>query len=91
MEKLVGPPEYYLVNDFKGDSRGRWCMGCKKYIAEAVAREKPIFGILVKKDTPMASGDYPEMDHSEVLNEKGTCHQGALHLWLFEEEANQKD
>eukprot|EP00957_Ditylum_brightwellii_P105310 8028081-Ditylum_brightwellii.AAC.1 len=71
--KLIGPPEHYLSNNFKHDSKGRWRMGCKKYIAEAVASVQQMFGILVKQDMPMASGDHPEMGNSEVLN--GIDHQ----------------
>eukprot|EP00957_Ditylum_brightwellii_P191340 14568913-Ditylum_brightwellii.AAC.1 len=51
--KLVGPPKYYLDNYFKHNSKGRWCIGCKKYITEAMTRVQRMFGNLVKRDTPM--------------------------------------
>eukprot|EP00957_Ditylum_brightwellii_P098796 7526323-Ditylum_brightwellii.AAC.1 len=28
--KLVIQPKYYLGNDFKCNSKEKWCMGCKK-------------------------------------------------------------
>eukprot|EP00957_Ditylum_brightwellii_P107962 8236012-Ditylum_brightwellii.AAC.2 len=30
-----GPSDYYLGNDYKQDKKGRWCIGCKKYLDEA--------------------------------------------------------
>ena len=35
--KGEGPPEYYLRNDYKTHN-GRYAVGCKKYIKEAVSR-----------------------------------------------------
>ena len=31
-----GPPSYYLGNDYKKDKKGRWCIGCKTYLTEAI-------------------------------------------------------
>eukprot|EP00957_Ditylum_brightwellii_P053169 4031585-Ditylum_brightwellii.AAC.1 len=66
--KLVDPPEYYLGNDFQHKSKGRWCIGCKKYNAEVMTRVQQMFGNLTKRDIPMVTGDHPEMDDSKVLN-----------------------
>ena len=68
-----GPPEYYLGNDYKQDKHGRWCIGCKKYLTEAIIRIEKMFGELPKKATPMEDGDHPEEDDSEILGD--TDHQ----------------
>jgi hypothetical protein len=67
--KSKGPPDYYLGNDYKKDSRGRWAIGCKRYLKEALSRVETMFGILPKKSVPLPSGDHPEMDTSAVLND----------------------
>eukprot|EP00957_Ditylum_brightwellii_P020917 1577521-Ditylum_brightwellii.AAC.1 len=48
-------------------------MGCKKYTMEAVSHVKLIFGRLTKHDTPMVTGDHPELDDTKVLDD--TAHQ----------------
>lgn len=66
-----GPPEYYLGNDYKKNESGRWCIGCKKYLKEAIRRIEDMFEKdLPKKDTPMADGDHPEEDTSTPLNDE---------------------
>ena len=71
-DKSKGPPSYYLGNDYKKDSKGRWCIGCKTYLTEAVRRIEDVLGKqLPKKDTPMTDGDHPEEDVSELLDDKG--------------------
>jgi hypothetical protein len=35
-----GPPDYYLGNDYKRDNKGRCCIGCKKYLTEAIIQYK---------------------------------------------------
>jgi hypothetical protein len=67
--KEKGPPDYYLGNDYKKDSRGRWVIGCKIYLKEALTRVETMFGILTKKSVPLPSGDHPEMVTSAVLND----------------------
>ena len=64
-----GPPDYYLGNDYKKDNKGRWCIGCKKYLTEAITRVEAMFGDLPKKDTPMTDGDHPETDVSAPLSD----------------------
>lgn len=67
-----GPPSYYLGNDYKKDKKGRWCIGCKTYLTEAVRRIEDLLGKpLPKKDTPMVDGDHPEEDASEILDDAG--------------------
>jgi hypothetical protein len=67
-ESSKGPPDYYLGNDYKKDKHGQWCIGCKKYLKEAISHIEVIFGDLTKKDTPMVDGDHPELDTSSPLN-----------------------
>ena len=64
-----GPPDYYLGNDYKKDKKGRWAIGCKKYLTEAIARVEKIFGEVPKKASPMEDGDHPEEDDSELLSD----------------------
>ena len=71
-DKSKGPPSYYLGNDYKKDSKGRWCIGCKTYLTEAVCRVEDVLGKqLPKKDTPMTDGDHPEENVLELLDDKG--------------------
>ena len=71
-ESSKGPPSYYLGNDYRKDKKGRWCIGCKTYLTEAVRRIEDLLGKpLQKKDTPMVDGDHPEEDASETLDDKG--------------------
>ena len=56
-DKSKGPPSYYLGNDYKKDSKGRWCIGCKTYLTEAVCRVEDVLGKqLPKKDTHYYGG-----------------------------------
>jgi hypothetical protein len=67
--KSIGPPDYYLGNDYKKDKKGRWCIGRKKYLKEAITRVKGMFGNLKKYNNPSETGDHPECDTSMVLND----------------------
>ena len=71
--KAQGPPDYYLGNNFKRDTKNCWCIGSVKYVEEAVRRIETMFGSLRKHNVPMASGDHPEMDDSSILT--GDMHQ----------------
>ena len=74
-----GPPSYYLGNDYEKEKRGRWCVGCKTYLTEAISRLEAMFGKpLPKKDTPMVDGDHPEEDASEPLDDDGHRHYQML-------------
>jgi hypothetical protein len=78
-DKSKGPPSYYLGNDYKKDKKGRWCIGCKTYLTEAIRRLEELFGKpLSKKDTPMVDSDHPEEDASEPLNDEGHRHYQML-------------
>jgi hypothetical protein len=67
--KSVGPPDYYLGNDYKKDRQGRWCIGCKKYLVEAIKRVENIFGSLKKYSCPSETGDHPELDSTPLLSD----------------------
>ena len=69
--KSIGEPEYYLENDYKRDEKGRWAIGCKKYLVEALKRVEKMFGDLKKYSNPMETGDHPELDDSELLDDEG--------------------
>eukprot|EP00957_Ditylum_brightwellii_P060890 4622296-Ditylum_brightwellii.AAC.1 len=66
-DKLVGPLEYYLGNNFKKDSKGRWMMGCKQCITEALTHVQTLLGVLSKHGMPIVPGNHPEMDDSPTL------------------------
>ena len=71
-ESSKGAPNYYLGNDYKRDKNGKWCIGCKTYLTEAIRRiEEFLKKKIQKRDTPMAEGDHPEKDSSEVLDDNG--------------------
>ena len=36
--KDIGPPSYYLGNNYKLNKKGQWFVGAKKYIKEAISR-----------------------------------------------------
>ena len=75
--KSIGPPKYYLGNDYSRDSTtGQWQVGCTTYIKEALRRVESIFGDIKRRQTPLpTSRDYhPELDASPILNGKGHTH-----------------
>ena len=67
--KSVGPPDYYLGNDYKKDSQGRLCIGYKKYIEEAIIHDEGMFYELKKYAHPQDTGDHSELDISEILGD----------------------
>ena len=69
--KGIGPPKYYLGNDYKEDKKGRWCIGCNKYLKEAIKRVESMFGNLKKERVPAVAGDHPELDTSDLLDDTG--------------------
>jgi hypothetical protein len=70
MIKSEGPPEYYLGNDYK-KTKGRWAIGCKKYLTEALAQVEQMFGSLKMYSVPLPTGDHPELDTSELISNDG--------------------
>ena len=43
-----GPPTYYLGHDYKRDKRGKWWIGCKKYLDEAIKTIEKYSGIWLR-------------------------------------------
>jgi hypothetical protein len=78
--KDEGPPDYYLGLDYK-QHNGRWAVGCKKYIKEAVRRIEARMNLsradgeknwrLKKYATPLGPDDHPEEDTSVMLDDNG--------------------
>ena len=64
-----GPPDYYLGNDYKKDKKGRWCIGCKKYLKEAITRVENLMGEVPKCNKPIEANDHPEEDSSNLLDD----------------------
>jgi hypothetical protein len=46
-ESIVEP--YYLGNEYKKEKKGRWHIGCKKYLKEAVLRVEKMYSDTLKK------------------------------------------
>jgi hypothetical protein len=68
--KKIGVPEFHLGCDYKYDKKtGKWLMGTKTYVAEALKKVQKILDIdgLGKGRTPMSSTVKPEMDDSAFL------------------------
>ena len=69
----VGVPEYYLGGDFKIVMRENkvemFTFCAKTYISNVCERIERLIGIGLKSyETPMATGDHPEIDDSGYLN-----------------------
>ena len=77
MIKSAGPPEYYLGNDYKWcESESAWILSCATYVKECVrrledAKAGPGFSLQPHK-TPTPTDCHPELDTSELLDEKHT-------------------
>ena len=48
--KSEGPPDYYLENNYKKLSKGRWCIGAKRYIKESILRLERDLNITILKN-----------------------------------------
>jgi Reverse transcriptase (RNA-dependent DNA polymerase) len=73
--KTVGPPTYYLGNNFTWLERsGTWAVGCATYLKECVRKieEDDYFGgKLYTHKTPLPPNVQPELDDTEFLDENG--------------------
>jgi hypothetical protein len=70
--KGVGPIEYHLGGDFVRDKDGTLCWGAKTYVERLLANYEKMFGQKPKEySSPMVSGDHPELDTSDLLDEDG--------------------
>jgi hypothetical protein len=49
-EELITKPHYdYLGNNYKKDKKGHWCIGCKRYLKEAILRVEKMYSTPLKK------------------------------------------
>jgi hypothetical protein len=67
--KSIGTPEYYIGNDYRQDKHGRWMVGFKKYLNQAISRVELIFGLLRPHTNLLETGDHPEMGESGLLGD----------------------
>ena len=71
--KGTGPISFHLGCDFFRDKDGTLCMAPKKYIEKMTAAYERMFGCKPKQVymSPLDKGDHPEVDLSDLLDEKG--------------------
>jgi len=68
--KGTGPTEFHLGCDFFRDEEGVLCYAPKKYIEKILENYRRIYGTWPKPATsPLITGDHPELDTSELLDE----------------------
>jgi len=68
--KGTGPTKFHLGCDFFRDEEGVLCYAPKKYIKKILENYRRIFGTWPKPATsPVTTGDHPELDTLELLNE----------------------
>jgi len=68
--KGTGPTDFHLGCDFFRDEEGVLCYAPKKYIEKILENYRRIYGTWPKPATsPLTTGDHPELDTSELLNE----------------------
>ena len=77
MLKLIGPPSYYLGNDYNFSKEyNAWVVNCATYLKECVRRIESdpdliTDGVLWTQRTPLPEGCHPELDDSELFAEHG--------------------
>ena len=78
--KGTGPLEFHLGADFCRDSDGVLCMAPSKYIDRLISSYERMFGEKpsTKVHSPLAPGDHPELDDSELLDADGISHYQSL-------------
>jgi hypothetical protein len=70
--KGVGPFTYHLGCDYFCDKDGTLCYGPRKYIAKILDQFENMPGCKPKDYTsPLETGDHPEIDNTEELDEEG--------------------
>jgi hypothetical protein len=68
--KGTGPISFHLGCDFNRDEEGTLCYAPKKYIEKMLDNYRRMFGTWPKPaHSPLMSGDHPELDTSDLLNE----------------------
>ena len=72
--KGTGPIEFHLGCDFKRDEEGVLCFAPKKYVERMEESYFEMFGEKPRTkgvSSPLAHGDHPELDLSELLDDEG--------------------
>lgn len=64
--KDIGPPSYYLGNDYFVRPDGFRYVGSSTYVKEALRRVQDKFGELTKERSPAPRDDHPELDESAL-------------------------
>ncbi len=73
--KGVGPPTYHLGADFIRRNNGQLSWGSKTYIKKILTQFDRIFegeNLSRKISTPLEPGDHPELDETDLLDDKTT-------------------
>jgi hypothetical protein len=71
--KSVGPPSYYLGNDYSYSKEERaWVISCSTYLKESIRRlesdpELRLHGTIYPKKTPLPEGCHPDLDESPLF------------------------
>ena len=68
MIKDDGLPKYYLGNNYC-PQKGKWMVGCKKYVVKAVHQVEAMFPTLTRNATPMWANNHPENDNLPLLGD----------------------
>ena len=78
--KGTGKLSFHLGSDFFRDEHGTLCMAPKKFIEKMVSNYERIFGerpsCLYR--SPLEKGDHPELDTSQLLDQKGIVQYQSL-------------
>ena len=71
--KGTGPIDFHLGMNIQRDENGTLCIEPKKYIDKLLSNYERLFGCSpsTKVTSPIEKGDHPEIDTSELLDEKG--------------------
>jgi hypothetical protein len=64
--KDIGPPKYYLGNDYFTGKDGHRYVGSSTYVCKAIWKVKSKFGELTPECTPTPPDDHPEDDLSPL-------------------------
>jgi hypothetical protein len=66
--KVIGPPTYYLGNNYFTDSAGNQYIGSSTYVCEAIHKVKSKYGELTPEHTPAAPDDHSEDNLSPLCS-----------------------
>ena len=73
--KSIGPPSYYLGNDYNFSAvENAWVLSCATYVKECIRKIEADLGdgaTLYTHRTPLPQDLHPELDDSDLLDEKG--------------------